>query len=454
MKKTINFFSKTHKLDAIFPFFKVANKAKMECWCRMSRVCLVFVFLLVCCLFAETSVLAVSVSPPEENVWVEMAPMHYARSYFGTAVVDGKIYTIGGIEKEGMLGRPDPQHPLIVNGIEVYDPQTNRWTNRPSPMPTPRYRFAVVCFMDKIYCIGGRIYDRHGFAFTGVTEVYDPATNQWETKAPMTARGAKSACVINGNIYAMGSILIKGDEGTSYLDVCEVYDPLVDTWSVYDGPWPEEPSNSMVFDNRQYVWVGSRLRIYDFGLDSWMDGPDLPRVLYGRGVVEVDGLLYALGGCTETYSDPFNIWDPVCVSVRSCFVYTPFGYGRVAPEICVLSPVMGGVYDDGNVTLEFDTVQPVVWMGYSLDGQANVTVESSSTVLSDLSNGQHNVRMFAQDKYGNIGVSETISFTVINAPLSILFIAAAVTIFVVVLVIVGVCLFLFSRKRRRMKSLV
>jgi len=429
--------------------------AKWEQWCGVGGgfVVLGLVFLLVCCLFGEVSVLAVSVSPPEENVWAEMAPMHYARCDFGTAVVDGKIYAIGGIEKYGILGHPSPQHPVLVSGVEVYDPQTNRWSNRPSPMPTPRYRFAVVCFMGKIYCIGGYT-NRHSDSSSGVTEVYDPATDQWETRASMTTRGAGYACVIDDRIYVMGRYAAAPYDGVLYPTICEVYDPLLDVWSVYDGPLPEGPSSSMVFDNRQYVWDGSRLRIYDLVGGGWVDGADLPCELYGRGVVEVDGLLYALGGCTKTYSEPFNVEIPVRVSVRSCFVYTPFGYGRVAPDVSVLSPEVGGVYDFRNVTLEFDVVQPVVWMGYSLDGQANVTVESSSTVLSGLSNGQHNVRVFAQDKYGNTGASETISFTVVNAPLSVLFVVAVVAVFVVVLVVVCVCLFLFLRKRRCMKSLV
>ena len=89
----------------------------------------------------------------------------------------------------------------------------------------------------------------------------------------------------------------------------------------------------------------------------------------------MDGLLYALGGCNEMYSFPFYMWSPERVPVRSCFVYTPFGYGRVAPVVCVLSLEDGGVYDFSNVTLVVGLKQSVVWVGYSLDGYANVTVD-------------------------------------------------------------------------------
>ncbi|MDR0373923.1 MAG: hypothetical protein LBI79_10350 [Nitrososphaerota archaeon] len=415
----------------------------------MSRVCLVFglvfVFLLSCCLFGEVSVLAAPVSPPEENVWVEIAPMHHARCDFGTVVVDGKIYVIGGHDERYVQGGIDYEG--VIGAVEQYDPQTNTWMDM-APMPTPRYRGVVLCSMGKIYCIGGSSTPQ-GPAL-GVNEVYDPATNQWEQKASMpTPRGGVSACVLDGRIYVMGGYIVIY-AGVSYPEICEVYDPIEDTWSVYGKPWPEVPSTGMVFDSREYVWDDSKLRIHDLVLDSWMDGPDLPRELYGRGVVEVEGLLYALGGYVARYSFPFYMQIPLHDSVRSCFVYTPFGYGRVAPEVCVFSLEENGVYDFRNVTLEFGLSCPVVWVGYSLDGQANVTA-SGNTTLSGLSNGRHSVRVFAEDKYGNIGVSETISFSVVNAPLSMLFIATVATIFLVAVVVVCVCLFLFLRKCRHPK---
>jgi N-acetylneuraminic acid mutarotase len=82
------------------------------------------------------------VSPPEENVWVEMASMRYPRSYFGTVVADGKIYAIGGLVSRGVG--------LVTGAVERYDPQTNTWMTLPS-LPTPRYGGVAVCSMGKIY---------------------------------------------------------------------------------------------------------------------------------------------------------------------------------------------------------------------------------------------------------------------------------------------------------------
>jgi len=414
---------------------------------------LVLVVLLSFCLVVETSVLGASVPPPEENVWTEIAPMRHERSYFGTAVVDGKIYAIGGIDKQGVkrggsFGVPFAE---VVGAVERYDPQTDTWTDM-SPMLTPRCYSIVANSMGKIYCIGGRSTPL-GFPLS-VNEAYDPVTDSWEKKAALpTPRTDASVCVVNDNIYVMSKIATQSDDGVwSYSDLCEVYDPVEDTWSVYDGPWPKVPSASMVFDNRQYVCDGFWLQIYDFVGDSWMDGPDLPGERHGRGIVAVDGLLYALGGCIETYSFPFYIWNPEMVSSRSAFVYTPFGYGRIAPVVSVLSLEDGMVYDFGDVFLEFVVDHPVVWVGYCLDDGVNVTVGGNVT-LSGLSSGRHSVTVFAEDKYGNMGASENITFTVANATRSLDFIGSVVTVATVAVAAVIVCLgLLFLRKHQHKKS--
>jgi len=80
------------------------------------------------------------------------------------------------------------------------------------------------------------------------------------------------------------------------------------------------------------------------------------------------------------------------------------------PEIKVLSPV-NQTYDEPSVSLVFTVNEPFNWTGYSLDGEENVTVIGNVT-LTDLSNGLHNVAVYANDTLGNMGVSEIINFTV------------------------------------------
>jgi hypothetical protein len=67
--------------------------------------------------------------------------------------------------------------------------------------------------------------------------------------------------------------------------------------------------------------------------------------------------------------------------------------------------------DAGNMLLDFNVDKATSWVGYSLDNQANVTV-NGDVILKDLSIGSHYVTVYAEDTAGNKGASETLYFTV------------------------------------------
>ena len=81
-----------------------------------------------------------------------------------------------------------------------------------------------------------------------------------------------------------------------------------------------------------------------------------------------------------------------------------------APEIKILTPA-NQTYNEPNVSIVFTVDKPLNWTGYSLNEEGNVTVTGNFTLIS-LPNGIHNVTVYANDTLGNMGVSETIIFTV------------------------------------------
>ncbi len=71
----------------------------------------------------------------------------------------------------------------------------------------------------------------------------------------------------------------------------------------------------------------------------------------------------------------------------------------------------------GIINLNFTVNEETSWMGYSLDGHANVTTLGNIS-LSGLADGSHNIRIYANDTAGNIGKSDVLFFSVNTHPIS------------------------------------
>ena len=114
------------------------------------------------------------------------------------------------------------------------------WTEK-AHMPTPRTVAAAAVFDGKIYVLGG-------FSTLKTVEVYDPATNKWDTsKAPMpTGKDHFTAGVVDGIIYAISEKTV------------EAYNPKTDTWeSKNQMPTPRGGMMSAVVDGKIYVMGGT-----------------------------------------------------------------------------------------------------------------------------------------------------------------------------------------------------
>jgi hypothetical protein len=82
----------------------------------------------------------------------------------------------------------------------------------------------------------------------------------------------------------------------------------------------------------------------------------------------------------------------------------------VPTRIDVLSP-LNQTYYESRLFLHFAANKPLSWVGYSLDGKDNVTINSNTT-LTELSDGMHKITVYANNTYGNVVVTETVFFTV------------------------------------------
>jgi N-acetylneuraminic acid mutarotase len=90
---------------------------------------------------------------PVNNSWQTKAPMSHPFHDMAGAVVNGKLFMVGG--SDNFSGEdPDPE-------LEVYNPVSNSWASR-TPLPFGAAEGATVGAGGKVYYITGRVFSTGG----------------------------------------------------------------------------------------------------------------------------------------------------------------------------------------------------------------------------------------------------------------------------------------------------
>lgn len=256
------------------------------------------------------------------DTWAWGAPLPVAIDHNVAAVVNGKIYSIGGQTETPKAGGS----PTDVTF--EYDPSTRQWRTR-APLPVRRTAGAIAVVNDKIYVIGGRTPPQ-GEAGYDDFAVYDPATDTW-TRLPHlpTRRHHLTAVAIDGKIYVAGGSLIVGegeygsDGGTT--NVLEIFDPATNTWSQGQPmPTAREAASGIAANGCFHIFGGEvpdadvllAHEVYNPVTDTWAKMPDKMPIpvngISGSGGVFQDGIIYLPGGTTT----PGNMQTDVLQTYR------------------------------------------------------------------------------------------------------------------------------------------
>ncbi|GFR40675.1 hypothetical protein Agub_g1263 [Astrephomene gubernaculifera] len=262
----------------------------------------------------------------------ELAPLLAYRSHFAVALVNASIYVTGGSDYFGQ-----PLFWRAVNSVMVYDISSNVWSWT-SSLNIKRTGSCSAVLDGKVYIIGG--YD-DADNFLSSVEQLDPATGVWrllpDSSNMASAREHARAVAVGSYIYVAGG---HGEDYPVTLDIVERFDPSSGTWSTM-APMTTARSDfgiatvpggrilaaggacanaECIVDGRFSTW--SEVEEYSVVGNTWVRRAPLPQPLYRFGMAWVAGGVYAFGGY-----NPANALGEYTASKR-VYVYSNTQYGR------------------------------------------------------------------------------------------------------------------------------
>ncbi|KAK0623927.1 hypothetical protein B0T14DRAFT_428787 [Immersiella caudata] len=136
------------------------------------------------------------------------------RDHAGAAVVDMRLYVLGGREK-GQGNVKGSVFALSLGRLDV------GWRTMKGVMPTARGGVAAAKLGRKVYTFGGEGNTAEGSkGVFNQTEVYDPVKDVWEVSGPMKVpRHGTYAVPVEGKIYVPGGGTQQGAGAVDLLDV-------------------------------------------------------------------------------------------------------------------------------------------------------------------------------------------------------------------------------------------
>ena len=293
--------------------------------------------LLLCTCNEFTGASESNLAVTDSGSWVSKANMPTARSRFSVSVVDGKIYTIGGIVKGGYSSEGQ-------SAVEEYDPETNVWKKK-AGMPTARMWLTTAVVNGKIYAIGG--LDSYLGKVLRTVEVYDPILDSWTRKADMhTARRSLSSAVVNGKIYVIGGTDTTCCPPSKLFCLVEEYDPVTGVWTKKaDMPTSRIGASLCTVDKKIYAIGGCGLssglqvvEVYDPKVDIWTAKSEMLTKRLGHSASVVDGKIYVIGGTPWGPEKPHKTMEEYNLHTDT---WTTTGY-MVTPRMSLGAGVVDG----------------------------------------------------------------------------------------------------------------
>jgi hypothetical protein len=228
---------------------------------------------------------------PETNRWSNRKTLPFKSHLHATTSLDGKVYLISSDMQQN----------------RVYDLHAD--SSEPiAPNPDKRIPGPCVALGGKIYVIGG--IHKIIFDLSDRIDVYDPKTNRWSQRKPMPHLRLGLCVPIEGKVLVIGGWEpVPGERRVHTSSAVQLYDPVTEEWDErQDLPFGVVGS-AMVLGSKVYVMgcgtgeipgqTGdlTTVLVYDIARDLWRTTTPLPRLAVGAGFAVLDKSIYLIGGC-------------------------------------------------------------------------------------------------------------------------------------------------------------
>jgi N-acetylneuraminic acid mutarotase len=222
--------------------------------------------------------------------WILSAEMPNPRGETAVAVVEGRVYVVGGYTGLGFE---------TSGAVSVYDSGEGTWAGGPS-LPEPRNHSAAAAHAGVVYVAGG------ASASGEVTDSFWAltASGSWEDLGPMpSARSGHRVVESGGKLYVIGGIVGAATD-IAIRDRVLIFDPGTHDWTSGAAMPAQRDHLSVVVVDGEIWAIGGRaggvnhtlVDIYDPETDTWRAGPPLPAGTSGAAEAIVDGIVYLSGG--------------------------------------------------------------------------------------------------------------------------------------------------------------
>ena len=266
--------------------------------------------------------------PPKSDLKMSRLPdiPSPARSSFGTARIDSKVYIVGGHQGREHTYPPES----FLDNLQVFDLESKEWSTL-APRPVKAHGYSVVSDGPHLYAFGGFTYSgEHKPKWKSIPDVhrYDTRSDSWEKVGELAEpRSSNAAVQVGRKVYMVGgwdsTPKSEGDLEGKFHQTVEVLD--LDSGKIETAPYeiPKRRAFTAFEKDGEVIMLGGlgegathfelidRVTALNPETGESRELPKLPFPTFAPGAGVIGDTMYLFGGFVATGGGEYNYVDTI-----------------------------------------------------------------------------------------------------------------------------------------------